>query len=450
MGPPGPFLPRETAMVLKRSAAALAAAIVLLHSAAMAAAPAPPDSARLGRALDAWARPLVAARQLSGNLLIAKGRGIVLERSWGAANFELGAPNRPDTRFCIASITKPMTVIMAVQMMSERKFGYTDSIARWFPDFPNGERITVEHLLRHRSGIPHRITTAADEAVPQTAASMVEFARRAKLDFTPGDSSQYSSGGFSVLSRILELAGGISYDELLQERICRPAGLTSTLHAGARDLVPQRATPYVPIQGGFENSPLQDLSFLVGAGSVISTARDLHRLMMAALEGRYGEAARLSSLRGTRLNWNGSTSGFRAFAEHDTTTGWSVVWTGNLHCGAVDQVRGAVQALLRGETPSPPVQPPARPAVVAEATLRGYQGLYNVAGNPRLAVRARNGGLDVNTWSLVPMSDSVFFSLRDYATVTVVPAAGGGVERFDWKIGKDSFPCPRVGDLPGP
>lgn len=440
-------------------AAVLLAAIALgpAVSAGQAASPAAAratwlaaDSARIGRALDAWAQPLVAARQLSGNLLIAKGRSIVLERSWGAANFELGAPIRADTRFCIASITKPMTVLMAVQLMEERKLGYTDSIARWFPGFPRGDRITVEHLLRHRSGIPHRVTTAADEAVPHTAADMVEFAARASLEFAPGDSNQYSSGGFGVLARVLELAGGASYDRLLQERICKPAGLASTLHAGAADLVPNRATPYVPGLGGLRNPPLQDLSFLVGAGSVMSTAGDLHLLIMAVLEGRYGEGSRLSILRGTRIGWNGSTNGFRAFADHDTTTGWSVVFTGNLHCGAVDQMRAAVHALLRGETPEPASLPPARAAVVAESTLRGYEGLYRVAGNPRLEVRARDGGLDAGAWTLVPLSDSTFFSLRDYATVTAVPAEGGGIARLDWKIGKDSYPCPRVGDLPKP
>src|SRR5262245_58091721 len=109
------MVPRCGIAVLVRPALVAVALIVATMNSAPAATAAspPPASARLGRALDAWARPFVSAGQLSGNLLVVKGRSIVLERSWGAANVELGVPNRPDMRFNIASITKPMTILMA-------------------------------------------------------------------------------------------------------------------------------------------------------------------------------------------------------------------------------------------------------------------------------------------------------------------------------------------------
>lgn len=409
--------------------------------------PAPAAPAGLGATLDAWAKPLLERNLLSGNLLVAARDSVILERSWGMADAARGIANAPDIPSNVASITKPMTVIMAIQLMEEEKLGYTDTLSKWIPDFPNGDRITIEHLLRHRAGIPHRVTTDADERTFHTAADMVEFAKRAPLMFEPGDRSSYSSGGFSVLARVLELAGGADYGTLLRQRIVEPLGLGHTFHpdANAPDLT--RATSYVPELGGPVAAPPQDLSFLVGAGSVFSTARDLHRLLIADATGRFGENARLSALRGTKVSWNGNTNGYVAWAEYDTTTGFAVVFAGNLHSGATGALKDAVLTLLAGGAPDPPVTPPARAAEVAPAVLRSYEGRYDVATNPGLPVRATDTGLDVNGWALVATSDSTFFSLRDFGTVKMVGRAAGGVERMDWVVGGGSFPCPRVGPL---
>ncbi len=415
---------------------------------ALAAGPAAPNPERLGRAIDAWAKPLVASGQLSGNLLIAHRDRVLIERSWGFANAELRAPNTPETRFCVASITKPMTIILALQLMEERKLGYRDPLSKWIPDFPNGDSITVEMLLRHRSGIPHRVTTDAEQTVPHSAADMVEFARKATLQFRPGERNAYSSGGFSVLARVLELASGERYDDLLRRRLFEPLGMKHSSHWSSRDLVPGRAANYVPELGGVSNPPYEDLSYLVGAGSVVMTARDLLKLLWADASGALGETQRQSALRGDGIRWNGSTNGFRAFADFDTATRLSVIWTGNLHTGAVDQLQRAAWKLLRGETPEPARLPVTRAASVPETKLRECEGLYDIANNPRLEVRAKHGGLDVNGWALVPTSDSTFFSLRDYGEVRVVRGADGRVASFDWKVGGQSFPCPKVAELP--
>jgi len=422
----------------------LPALVVLVLVRPAAAAPA----ASLGSALDTWAKPLAERGLLSGNLLVTRGDSVLLERSWGMADAAKKLANAPEIPSNVASVTKPMTVILALQLMEEGKLGYKDPLSKWIPDFPEGDSITVEHLLRHRSGIPHRVTTDEDERVPHTAADMVEFAKKATLMFRPGERSSYSSGGFSVLARVLELAGGADYGTLLHDRILEPLGMAHTFNADALTPDMTVAASYVPVAGGSEAAPFQDLSFLVGAGSVYSTTHDLHRLLLAIVDGRFGESVRQSSLRGSKIDWNGSTNGYRAFASYDTTTGYAVVFCGNLHTGAVDRVRSAVETLLAGGTPQASELPPTRAAGVKPAVLRSYEGLYDVASNPKLPVRATPTGLDVNGWALVATSDSTFFSLRDFATVKAVGGGDGRLERLDWIFGDRPLPCPRVGDLP--
>ena len=421
--------------------------LVLGASGAWAAAPPALDAARLGRELDAWARPAVQAGLLSGNLLVAHRDQVILERSWGWADLEHKQRNTPETRFCIASINKPMTVILALKLMEERKLGYTDTLSKWITSFPQGDSITVEHLLRHRAGIPHRVTERAQEIVPLSAAEVVELAKKAKLEFSPGSRSSYSSGGYSVLARVLELASGQSYGELIEARLFRPLGMSRSYHPYAHADTSAAALNYTPGLSSVTRAPYENYSYLVGAGAVWSTCRDLHKLLWADASGALGYTARQSALRGSKIPWNGSTNGYRAFAEFDTTTEYSLIFTGNLHSGAVDEMKAAVLALLERRAPPALSRVPAAAAKVAPAVLAGYEGRYSIANNPSLDVRATSSGLDVNGWALVATSDTSFFSLRDFGTVTAARDSLGRYTGFKWSVAGQTFDCPRVGAL---
>ena len=406
------------------------------------------DPRKMEHDLDAWAKPFVDAGLLSGNLLVMHLDHVLLERSWGWADAERKQRNTSATRFNIASITKPMTVAVAIPMLDEGKLAMADPISKWILDFPKGDSITVGMLLQHRSGIPHRITKDADERVPHTAADMVEFAKKARLEFPPGSRESYSSGGFSVLARVLELASGKSYGELLEERLFRPLAMNSSFHPYGHSDTARCAVSYVPEPGRIVRAPYQDYSFLVGAGSVWSTPRDLQKLIAAEVSGALGESLRRSTLRRGRVSWNGSTNGYRAFATYDTTSQNAVIFTGNLHSGAVDELQAAVDSLLAGRPPKPASTLPRRAAKVAPAVLASYEGAYNIANNPSLAVRATATGLDVNGWAVMPTSDSTFFSFRDFGTLTTWRDSTGRFLGFEWSVGGRPFKCPRVGPLP--
>src|SRR5262249_56105040 len=101
--------------------------------------------------------------------------------------------------------------VITIQLIDAKRIGLHDSIARWLPGFSKGDSIRIEHLLRHASGIPHEVVPDSEMTRPYSAAQVVERAKRMALDFSPGSRSSYSSGGFEVLARILELAGRKSY-----------------------------------------------------------------------------------------------------------------------------------------------------------------------------------------------------------------------------------------------
>ncbi len=427
--------------------------LALAAAGARAATPAPaspksrpPGDRALVQAIEASIQPLVAHGDLSGQLLVARHGRVLLERCYGQANAELGIAVTPETRFNIASVTKPMTTVLAIQLITQHRLGLHDSLSRWIPGFPNGDSIRVEHLLRHRSGIPHEVVPDSAMTRPFTAAEIVQRAMRLPLDFPPGSRNSYSSGGFEVLARVLELAGGRSYGELLEQRLFRPLCMTHSAHADSRGLLPGRAAPYVPGATGMENAALQDLSGLVGAGSVWSTARDLHRFVDAVLDGKLGEGPRQSFAGDGDLDFNGRTGGFKAWARWDSTSGVEAIFVGNYATGAPDALRADLAHIVRGEPVAPPLFPELRHTPAPESELRRWEGVYQIEHGPRIELRVRDGVLYANDWVMQPTADGGLYSPRDYGTVKAVPGADAKLTRLDWRQGSEIYPAKRVGD----
>jgi CubicO group peptidase (beta-lactamase class C family) len=425
---------RPASRILRESPAALAATLIA-GALTCAGAEAPPfaGDSDLAERIDAYVAPLVEAGHLSGTLLVARKGNVVFEESWGLADAEHSVPNQPDTRIGIASVTKPMTIALVCRLAEEGKLMPDDTLARWIDDFPRGDEITVSHLLNHRACIPHRVTTPEQETVPRTAADMVELAKeKGLLPHEPGEKSIYSSAGFSVLARIVELASGMTYNEALQHYLCEPAGMERTGHYDSRELVKDRARGYFRGAGGMVNTPLQDLSFLVGAGSVISTPQDLHRMIRAVVDGRLGEVVSPALMREHGMSWNGVTNGFRAFAEYDKDDDTEIIFTGNLLTGAADHLQRDISRIVTGESVDPP-QPP-RPALadVDPEIYRSAEGRYTNDAGKEFPARVSDGQLWFGQWPLLAVSSTELFCMQDYARVELKIDADGTVTGLDW------------------
>jgi CubicO group peptidase (beta-lactamase class C family) len=395
------------------------------------------------RAVDAYVKPLVGRGDLAGQLLILRNGQVLVERGLGLANRELGAPVTSETRFNIASVTKPMTGTVAIQLIQEKKLGLDDPLSKWIPDFPKGDSITVAHLLRHRSGIPHEIMSDSVMTHPFTAADIVALAKRRQLDFSPGSRESYSSGGFEVLARVLELAGGTSYPKLMQERIFGPLKMTHSSSPNSQELLPERAASYIPGPNGMENAPFQDFSGLMGAGSVWSTARDLHLFVQAVVTGKLGESPRQSYVRNGQLEFNGRTGGFKAWAVWDST-GTEAIFTGNVSTGAPDALKNDVLRLAAGESVSPPSLPKLRKDPLPLAELKTWEGEYQIEHGPHISLQVKQGALYASDWIMLPAEDGSMFCPRDYGRVRRVDGPDGTPIRLDWIEGSETYPAPRV------
>ena len=120
---------------------------------------------------------------------------------------------------------------MILQLVEEGKLKLTDTLAKFFPQIPNANRITIAHILAHRSGI-HDFTENRDYRTwrmnPRTKDEMLAIIAKGKPEFEPGEKTKYSNSGFVLLGYIVEKVGGKPYQEALKERITSKIGLKDT------------------------------------------------------------------------------------------------------------------------------------------------------------------------------------------------------------------------------
>ena len=398
---------------------------------------------------DAYLEPFAEAGHLSCSILVAREGEVIYERQFGLADRELEVPIGPETTFCIASVSKPITIMLGTQLAEAGKLQPESKLKHWLPDFPRADEISVSHLFSHRAGIPHRVLDELEETQPKSAAEMVAAAAQHELLFDPGTQSIYSSGGYAVLARVLELAGGKSYAQLLDELVVQPAGAERTLHPDARRLVPGRAQCYSWATDGFVRAPFKDYAFLVGGGSIYSNPRDLHRIVRALLDGKLGGGARASLVRGGRLSWNGSTNAFRCFVEYDESSGIEVIYAANIQTGAADLIRRDFPRLLNGDAVEAVQVPVVTGVEVASEILARYVGTYRLRPGSEMDLDVREGRVTLGDWSLIPVSETTFYSPQDFAHVDVKLDDNGHAQALSWRRPGEDRPTrmPRVDGL---
>jgi CubicO group peptidase (beta-lactamase class C family) len=271
--PHSPKLETRTAIRLRRTI--VGGAIVALASSNVLAQPA---AARI----DTFMKRAVDYGQFNGAILVIDRGQRVYERAFGEANREWHVPNTVSTRFEIASMTKPMTAILVMQLVQEGKVRLDAKVSEYVPYYPpeTGRRITVEQLLNHTSGLQQDIgfiddpITAAVNADMLSNDSLVKIIAKRPLLFEPGTQFGYSSDAYAVLGAIIEHVTGRSYWDALRERVLQRAGMSETGVSVLRPIVPRRASGYAQTWDGYENAPHIGVT---PAGGLYSTLGDIER-----------------------------------------------------------------------------------------------------------------------------------------------------------------------------
>src|SRR2546421_5654357 len=217
--------------------------------------------------------------KFSGVVLLAENGKPVLVQAYGFTDATKTTPNRTDTKFNLGSINKIFTQVAIGQLAAAGKLSVDDTVRKHLPDYPSpvADKITIQQLIEHRSGLGDFFGPEFMAAPPSKIRKLSDylplFANKPLL-FEPGTEQRYSNAGYIVLGLIVERLSGQSYYDYVREHIFKPAGMNDTDSYQIDENVPNRARG---ITKRGDQMPGRGSS----AGGGYSTAPDLLRFAKA-------------------------------------------------------------------------------------------------------------------------------------------------------------------------
>jgi len=197
-----------------------------------------------------------ASKGFNGNIL-SRNDSVIFTGNYGFRDFSTKEPLNDATIFELASLSKQFTAVAVVQLIEKEMLTYDTKVDEIIEGFPYNN-ITVEHLLRHQSGLPGYQDILSEEKnwdrrKKATNKDLLNILSELKisLEFEPGTEYQYSNTGYVILASIIEQLSGQKYAEYIQEHLFDPSGMLSSKV--------QRNGTYLPdsynIASGYTSTP---------------------------------------------------------------------------------------------------------------------------------------------------------------------------------------------------
>ena len=371
--------------------------------------------------------------------VVKDGKPVHIE-GYGVANLEWDCPIRPDTVFCLASITKQFTATAIMLLEREGKLRLDDPITTYLPDYPTHDRtITITHLLNHTSGIKNytSLDTFMSDISQKNLASadLPAYFKDLPLVFEPGTRFLYNNSGYHLLGLIIEKIAGMSYEQFIQQHIFQPLDMHHSYYMHNEAIIPRRASGYANTPEGYRQTDYLNMMIFYAAGSLGSTVEDLIRWDAALREGRlldvatqermytslqladgrteeYGFGFRVTSYEGHRLvGHGGGIPGFHTFLARFLDDKMMIVVLANASAIAVEKI---TRKIARHLFDLPVI---ARTPVILSATMLDKAvGTYVFADGSSLEIGRDEDRLTLRgpfEYSLLPLSEATFYASHD-------------------------------------
>ncbi|WP_239516157.1 serine hydrolase domain-containing protein [Streptomyces sp. ICC4] len=227
------------------------------------------------------------------------GPGGVQSRVEGVRDRATGAAMDPQARFRIGSVTKTFSTVVLLQLVDEGKIKLDQPVNSYLPGLLPDDRITVRHLLTHRSGLADYTNVMFEHTVPGfesvrnkvfTYRELVGLSLAEPRTTEPGVAYKYSNTNFVVVGMLIEKATGKPVAKEYERRIIKPLKLKNTSYVHPSTAIKGlHANGYLhPDEAGapLVDSTEQTVSWAQSAGAMISNAADLSTFMSSLLRGK--------------------------------------------------------------------------------------------------------------------------------------------------------------------
>jgi len=249
---------------------------------ALQGAPLSPD---VVRKVEQFIRDEMTLQKIPGlSIAIVKDNELRWEKGFGVSDLENEVRARPDTMYRLASISKPITAVAALQLVEQGKLDLDQPVQKYVPSFPQKQwPVTCRLLLGHLGGVRHyKGYEVGSTRRYQSLTDALAIFKDDPLLHEPGTKYHYTTYGYNLLGSAVEGASGARFSDYLQSHIFRPAGMERIRVDDAAAIIPRRAQGYRKLPDGtLQNSALADTSNKIPGGGLCGTPGDLARFAIA-------------------------------------------------------------------------------------------------------------------------------------------------------------------------
>jgi len=235
----------------------------------------------------------------------------------GLAKVELEQAANVKTQYRVGSVSKPITAVALMRMVEEGMIELDVPIHNYLPDYPRySTQMTARQLASHMAGVRHYrydfLKFPPTDGLSNVLYSDVNEAlsqfKDDELLFKPGQGFSYSTHGYTLLSAVMQAAGGKPFEDLVAELVTIPLGLSQTQAEHSLESTTELAGFYTSDGGLYGITPQQNLSNKVAGGGLVSTPTDLVKLGSALMNGKFLEQSTYEEMVAVQPMFDGSKS----------------------------------------------------------------------------------------------------------------------------------------------
>lgn len=251
------------------------------------------DLKKLEVCLDDFFKQKMESRHIPGAVFVlVKDGKIIFHKGYGYSDVEKKINVKPDeTIFRVGSVSKIFTATAAMQLNEKGKIDIHADVNKYLSLFKlennYPEPVTMANLLSHTAGFRGRsigsMTQNESNRIP-----LGEFlaSNMPGRSLPPGRIINYSNHGFQLAGYLVEVVSGIPFAQYIDDNILHPLGMDKSSFIPLPRLLTYMAKGYSYADGGYNDVPNDySLSLISPSGSLLSTADDMARFMIAQLQG---------------------------------------------------------------------------------------------------------------------------------------------------------------------
>lgn len=264
------------------------------------------------------------------SIAVIKNGKTIWNEGFGFSNLETNSPATTQTKFGIGSISKSLTMVLALRLAEEGLLDLDAPIERYLPDFPHkNQGVTIRLIGNHLSGYADNFdndnfyNTKRYETTEQV---LQEFYKE-KLAAKPREKSIYGTTTFTLIAGAIEKVTKRDFAAAMNDFVLKPLQLSNLQPNDKRQIIPNRTAFYIrDDQGKTVNGEYVDPSFKLAGAGFLSTAEDLAKFGSALIDEGFLKRKSLDELFQLSETSNGEKTPFAlGFRVVKTTDGKEII-----------------------------------------------------------------------------------------------------------------------------